>query len=582
MKRLALEELLQITLYYFFIVRIEGIGSFVEEQIIGITVDGACYQDALFLSLAAGASASGEVSAVETASNGYYTEHIGVVDYQLPLFDGETEFSIFWNHMEAGGGAVAPGKEDIPFWQTLQEQLGITLSFVQPSSSTVAEQYSLMIASGDWTDLIYEKGCSTSGTAAYTGGYDMAIDDDVYLELTDLIPEYAPNYYAILMEDENLLRDVSTDTGKLYSIYMIYDEPQRVTAGPIINQDVLDTTGLDAATSTEDWLELLAALKSNGAEYPIAAGTTGDISGGYFTSAFGTTASHAFKLNLATDELVYDGTSQELRDYIEYFVQLLDAGYVSPDFISLRDDAELISSGESVLFGSMNSAIKNWSVMYDITLNAVPYAYVDGEDSLKISNYELANQRVTALQDIVVTTSCKEPEKALIFLDWFYCTEGASASTFGFHEGESYEIVDGVKQWLPIMDTRDENQIKVEWYYTIDEGIGIYVVNRKYPLFSDEVKIAKEMWVSSANVDNASFSTLPPLTLTADEADEVAQVDSDISTYVETEIARFLTGQNPLTDESWNEYVETVENIGIDELQAVYEAAYARYKIRIS
>jgi hypothetical protein len=48
----VLEELLQITLYYFFIVRIEGIGSFVEEQIIGITVDGACYQDALFLSLA--------------------------------------------------------------------------------------------------------------------------------------------------------------------------------------------------------------------------------------------------------------------------------------------------------------------------------------------------------------------------------------------------------------------------------------------------------------------------------------------------------------------------------------------------
>ena len=49
---LVLEELLQIALYHLFIVRVEGIGRFVEEQIVGIAIDGARYQDTLFLSLA--------------------------------------------------------------------------------------------------------------------------------------------------------------------------------------------------------------------------------------------------------------------------------------------------------------------------------------------------------------------------------------------------------------------------------------------------------------------------------------------------------------------------------------------------
>ena len=60
------------------------------------------------------------------------------------------------------------------------------------------------------------------------------------------------------------------------------------------------------------------------------------------------------------------------------------------------------------------------------------------------------------MKNIVVTTSCAEPEKAVQFLDWFYSTDGASAVNFGFEEGESYQVVDGVKQMLPLMLERNE------------------------------------------------------------------------------------------------------------------------------
>ena len=48
----VLEESLQIFLYHFLIVRIERIRRFIKKQVIGITVNGARYQDALLLPLA--------------------------------------------------------------------------------------------------------------------------------------------------------------------------------------------------------------------------------------------------------------------------------------------------------------------------------------------------------------------------------------------------------------------------------------------------------------------------------------------------------------------------------------------------
>ena len=50
--RFVLEESLQIFLYHFLIVRIERIRRFIKKQVIGITVNGARYQDALLLPLA--------------------------------------------------------------------------------------------------------------------------------------------------------------------------------------------------------------------------------------------------------------------------------------------------------------------------------------------------------------------------------------------------------------------------------------------------------------------------------------------------------------------------------------------------
>lgn len=535
----------------------------------------------------AAGSAVEEGSVVEEApvaqgpSNGFYTEHVGVKDYDLPLFDEEVEFSIYWVKLGAMGGAEQPDKKDVLFWQRVQEATGVTLQFDQVGEATCSEQYNLRIASGDMSDLIYESNCGQMGsTSVYNGGYDKAIEDEVYVDLTDLIPEYAPNYWAIISSDENLRKDLTTDTGKLYSMGMLYDQPQGVREGPLVRSDYMAETGLADPVTTEDWMEMFKAMKANGVQYPMGVGSSGDIRGGMFMNAFGTGGGHSFKIDIATGEMIYDATSQECRDFLEFFSEAFKAGMIDPDYAyAAMFDTSLQTSGAVALFGGMDRDLTNMKESYGLDLKAVPMTWPEGYEAPKMNSYEYAYQRNSSMKNIVVTTNCEEPEMAVTFLDWFYSTDGVSAVNFGFNEGESYEVVDGVKQWLPFMTERDENLVNYEVIYSLDEGPGLQYVNKKSPVSEDYVLEAKEIWLSH-DTSKAVFSGMPTLSFTAEESEDMAAVNTDIYTHVNTELSKFMMGETELNDETWDAFCKSVEDMGLEDIIEFYTVAYERYEER--
>ena len=529
----------------------------------------------------AGEPASNEEPVVEAPTNEFYSEHIGVKDYELPLFDEELTLSVYWVQLGAMGGAEQPLKKDLLFWQRVQEATGVTLDFQQRSEAVCAEQYNLMIASGDMTDLIYESNCGQMGsTSVYNGGYDKAIEDDIYVDLTDLIPEFAPNYWALLEGDDNLRKDLTTDTGRLYSMGMIYDQPQGIREGPLVRKDYLEATGLPDPVTTEDWLEVFKAMKENGVLYPMGVSNGGDIRGGFFMNAFGTAGGHSYKVDLATNELVYDGTSDELRDFVEFFHEAFAAGMVDPDYAyqQMFDTSRQIA-GEVGLFGGMDRDLTNFKESYDMDLKAVPMTFPEGSEAPKMYSYEYAKQRNSGMKNIVITTNCEEPEKAVTFLDWFYSTDGASAVNFGFNEGESYEVVNGVKQWLPQMLERNDELVSYEVIYALDEGPGVQLVNKRNPVNEDYVIEAKDIWLSY-DATKAVYGGLPTLSFTAKESEDMSAVNLDIYTTVSTEISRFMMGEAELTDESWDAYCKQIEDMGLEGLTEFYQTAYERYEER--
>ena len=80
------------------------------------------------------------------------------------------------------------------------------------ASGSEREQFNLMLSSGESADLMF---ISPTGLN-YPDGLDAAIDDGYFLDLTDLLPKYAPNYLgAIEASSDEVKRGVVTDSSAM-------------------------------------------------------------------------------------------------------------------------------------------------------------------------------------------------------------------------------------------------------------------------------------------------------------------------------------------------------------------------------
>ena len=108
--------------------------------------------------------------------------------------------------------------------------------------------FNLLFASGELPDMIKNQ------NPGYPGGLDAAIDDGYYLDLTDLIPELAPNYWKVLNDysetyDENVLRSSYTGSGRMGAFGQIMKYPQGPWAGMYVRQDWPGFTMLTSSRS---------------------------------------------------------------------------------------------------------------------------------------------------------------------------------------------------------------------------------------------------------------------------------------------------------------------------------------------
>ena len=70
----------------------------------------------------------------------------------------------------------------------------------------------------------------------------------------------------------------------------------------------------------------------------------------------------------------------------------------------------------------------------------------------------------------------------------------------------------------------------------------------------------------------------PAATLSADEAAAATVAVDEMGTYIQEMEWKFITGQEPLTN--FDQYIDQLEKMGIENLIAAYQAAYDRYVAR--
>ena len=479
----------------------------------------------------------------------------------------------------------------------------ITIEWVHPPKGQALEQFSLMIVADDKPDIM------DSTWRTFSGGPDAAIETNVIQDITDAAAQYMPNFTAYLDKYPDYRSMVSSDKGKLYCIPYTFsgtpvkDGPQwhpvldrapvfETYQGLIIRGDWLEELGLEKPRTFDDFYNVLTAFKNKGVQYPFSPTLDFLKTSQVFISAYDlVTASPAANPGNSFMEkdgkVVYGPAEPGYKDYLTFLNRLYTEGLLDPDF-AVQDNATAqgkLSSGQSGM----------WIGYYSSWLETF-YGQLHAQDPnttfnpIGLSNPVLtADQKLTYHQaaypyrekGAAITTSCKNVEAALTWLDWAWSDEGDKAMNWG-REGDAFEFVDG---WPSITQKvlDDPNKLGLskahELFMRKDGPFAMDYWNRtligQYSPTPEGLK-ALAAWTDPVN--GTVSASLPPITATSEESTRVATLTSQISTYVSECYVKFIMGDLSLNE--YDNYIDNLNRLGLDELISLTQAALDRYNAR--
>lgn len=490
-----------------------------------------------------------------------------------PLADGSVTFTFLHVEPQLGPMSGQMNMSSYGDFETIAagtEYIGVTPQWQSLSQMSGDTQFNLIVASGDYPDVI------GAVDKYYVGGLIKAREDDVIIPLDDYIGDGMPEYWNLVQEDEALRRAVTVDDGSYLAWYSIFDKTI-VNEGYFIRKDWCDKVNMNIPTSIDEMNQFAYAIQSElSLESVLLMGEGLDT----LASAWGigsTTASGSgFAYHREGDELVADITSQTYQDYIEQLHQWYEDGIVSRNF------SELDTSNMS---GVMERELAN-------NRTAIANTMVNSMDNLmnEDPDFELAAMVVTVdggnihtgqgerqFDSCAISTQC-DPELIPYILGWmnyWYTEEGAMAGCYGV-EGLDYEQdADGTIRYLPNITENALGYPPMLFSRArcfSGACFGLMYQDRTVPFFTQAQTDSIDTWTSRTD----DLCAVPKsLSLNTEESEVVALYATDLATYISEEVPKFVTGDRDFAE--WDTFVSTCEGMHVAELLAAYQGAYDRY-----
>lgn len=453
-------------------------------------------------------------------------------------------------------------------YKELEKRTNVHVDFTHPAEGQEEEQFNLMINSKDLPDVI------ESYAMDYKGGYDKAIADGVYLRLNELIDKYAPNFKKLLKDDPELARQVTTDGGNIYAFPVVgIDKNEPAWWGPVVRKDWLKDLGLSEPTSIDEWYNVLKQFKEKKhASAPLMISKKGIDPYGTFMSAFNI----GYDFYKEGNTVKYGEIEPGFKDYLTTMNKWYSEGLIDKDFATRDSKSKnaVITSGkagaymtEYSLVDQHMASIKNVDPKAELGATVQPALHA-GENV----HFRVVNNR-NGGYEAVITSSCKNPERVVKWLDYAYSKEGYMLFNYGI-EGKSYKIVDGKPQFTDLLlknpDGLDYWTVCNKWKLDVGPYLRDY---KAVPEFSSVDKDCMDKW-TKAETDYV----MPPVNLTAEENDEYSSIMNDVDTYKGEMILKFIMGKEPLS--KFDDYVAQLKKMGIDKAIKIQQAALDRYNNR--
>lgn len=463
---------------------------------------------------------------------------------------------------------------DTPVIQNFEELTGVHIDWIHVSEADAETRRNLMWASGDIPDII--------GTGMFTSNDLLSYYQyGVLLPISDYIDTCMPNFKDLTSREgyTGVLDSITLSDGKIYSLPAVQaDNHTQVTSQVSINVNWLDQLGLDMPTTTDELIDVLIAFRDNDMngngendEVPFAYCYGQDWMNGQFNGWFGITQD----IMISPEGVVtYSPYEDGWKEMVKFMNKLWEENLLDPELFT-QDYATFNAKGMEGRYGVFQSYGKYITVPESAFGDYAYLAPLKSTTDISGSIRFRPDGGFIDLARALVSAEVENPELLMKYIDTYYdpyygvqVSNGAIGVHLEFN-------ADG--DLVRSMDVPDEYATWEEWRTA--------TIHHQLPCGITEVEMTALSGTSAEEVcytEQTNFYrpyfiniVMPYNYMLLEESEEMAKYTTDITKYVNEQYAKWVSGESDV-EADWDAYKAQLENLGVKEYVAAYQAYYDR------
>lgn len=406
------------------------------------------------------ASGSSTSSATGDGSGAYPGEEV--------TFDWYINYS--WFNTEWGQNAVS---------KAITEKTGVNINFITPQGNE-EEKLNSLIAGKSLPDLI------TLGW--WEPKINEMIQGNMVYALNELADKYDPYFWKVA--DDQAVSWYTQADGNIYGYPCSSVTPDDVKENDnigsnqtfLVRKDIYEAIGSPDMTTPEGFEN---AVKKAAKAFPEIGGKPLIPIGAHSFDETGNVSFDKYMQNFLAvpyekDGKLYDRyTDPEYIEWLKMFNRLSREGYLSTDvFIDQRVQMEeKIAEGRyfCMMYQYTDLAAQQKS-LYTKDPNSI-YIAVDGPKNSRGDDHVLPTNTVCGWTVTMVSKNCKNPERAIEFIDYMISEEGQKMVYLGI-EGVTYDVIDGKEVVKPeVMELLNSDRASYDAIYGADDAYWMFQDN---------------------------------------------------------------------------------------------------------
>src|SRR5699024_4516523 len=325
---------------------------------------------------------------------------------------------------------------DLLLWNEYEDMTNINVDWKeQVPNDSLEERRNLALGGGDLPDIFYFSDMPTTDIYKYG-------KQGTFLELNELIDNYAPNLKKHMEENPEIEKAITFPDGNIYSLPSLISKDFlsfNISFRPWISREALDEVDMDIPETTDEFYDFLKAVKEETGKTPYG-GTEMGVFYEWLLGSFGVANKGTRNPNIDADpedpdKVRFYATTDNYRELLEYIHKLYSEDLIEENIFSIEWDQYLANAIDgdyaSTLFFAPEDLFGKEAGSDFESMDVLEGPHGD-RSFIKVLPMVYMNN------GFIITEENPNPAAAVRWLYYFYSDEGAKLFFMGI-EGETYE-----------------------------------------------------------------------------------------------------------------------------------------------